>query len=134
MKFLVYLASCVLFLSCSTTHCKDKNSEQKKEVSAAVVAPSALPGSSAGEKLMTKVKIFKADGTLQCNQGKKITIDSMAKELAGIKIYSSESLHDGLMRIQMCGKPTGQNNVFEIDSTDLQKALSLGFKKWIRSE
>ena len=134
MKYLIFLISCSLSLSCSTTQCKDKNSEQKKEASVAVVAPSALPGASAGEKLMTKVKIFKADGTLQCNQGKKIAIDIMAKELAGIKIYSSENLHDGLMRILMCRKQTGQNNVFEIESSDLQKALSLGFKKWIRAE
>lgn len=137
MKRFVYLLSCSLFvglsLSCSTTHCKDKNSEvQKKSESVATAAE--LPTAGAGAKLMTKVKIFKADGTLQCNQGKKIDLDVMAKELSGLQIYSSENLHDGLMRIQMCGKPTGQNNVYEINTSDLPKALSLGFKKWIRSE
>ncbi len=137
MKRLVYLLSCGLFvglsLSCSTTHCKDKNSGSPKKPESVAVS-TQLPTASAGEKLMTKVKIFKADGTLQCDQGKKIGLDVMAKELSGLQIYSSENLHDGLMRIQMCGKPTGQNNVYEINTSDLPKALSLGFKKWIRSE
>jgi hypothetical protein len=81
---------------------------------------------------MSKVKVYKADGTLQCNQGDKISIDTMAKELTGIAIYSKENKHDGLMRIQLCGKPTGNNHVFEIDETNLEKAMSFGFKKWVR--
>ena len=137
MKSLMCLVSSGLFLtlslSCSTTHCKDKASDGQKNTGS-VATSTALPATGAGAKLMTKVKIYKADGTLQCNQGKKIELDVMAKELFGLQIYSSENLHDGLMRIQMCGKPTGQNNVYEINASDLPKALSLGFKKWVRSE
>jgi hypothetical protein len=85
-----------------------------------------------GVDQMNKVKVYKADGTLQCNQGEKMSLETMAKELGGIQIFSSENKHDGLMRIQLCGKPTGNNNVYEIDSVNLDKALTLGFKKWVR--
>lgn len=134
MKYFVFLVSCSLVFSCSTTHCKDqeKKDSTKNSPNAAAVMSPEISSAVAGVKLMTKVKVFKADGTLQCQQGKKIELTTMSKELAGITIYSSENLHDGLMRIQLCGKPTGQNNVYEINESDLPKALSLGFKKWIR--
>ena len=45
---------------------------------------------------------------------------------------SADNRHDGLMRVQMCGQPTGTCNVFEIKASDLDQALKLGFKKWIR--
>lgn len=91
---------------------------------------------TAGEQKMTqtskadRIKIYKADGSLQCGQGKKIPLEEMEKELEGIKIYSKENKNDGLMRIQMCGAPTGYNNVYEIEKTDLEKALKKGFKEW----
>lgn len=77
-----------------------------------------------------KVKVYKADGSLQCGMGKGIPVSEMAKELEGFKIYSSENKSDGMMRIQVCGSPTGQCNVFEIDRTQLDKALSKGFREW----
>lgn len=77
-----------------------------------------------------KVKVFKADGTLQCGQGKKIDISEMQKDLKGIKVYSSENKNDGMMRIQLCGTATGNSNVYEIDRKDLEAALKAGFKEW----
>lgn len=89
--------------------------------------PSELP--TDGTSLL-KVKVYKADGTLQCGMGKKISLETMEKELKGIKVLSRSNMNDGLMRIQVCGAPTGQSNVYEIGQNDLEKALKLGFKQW----
>ncbi len=35
-----------------------------------------------------------------------------------------------MMRIQVCGAPTGNSNVYEIDRKDLEAALKVGFKEW----
>ena len=40
--------------------------------------------------------------------------------------------NDGKMRIQMCGSPTGNVNVYEIDKANLSQALGYGFTEWIR--
>ncbi len=88
--------------------------------------------SSAKKDLTTRVFVYKADGTLQCNQGSKIDIGKMKKELGAIQVFSTETKHDGMMRIQVCGQPTGNSHVFEIDQKDLEAALKLGFKKWVR--
>jgi hypothetical protein len=125
MKICILVSVVFLFFGCSTTSCNEKSQAAKPADVKSVKVIS-------GVKEMSKVKVYKADGTLQCNQGDKISIDTMAKELTGITIYSKENKHDGLMRIQLCGKPTGNNHVFEIDETNLEKALSLGFKTWIR--
>ncbi len=79
-----------------------------------------------------RVKVYKADGTLQCNQGKQISLSEMAKQLSGIQVFSQSNLNDGMMRIQVCGAPTGQCNVFEIPKTELKKAIGLGFKEWLQ--
>jgi hypothetical protein len=127
MKKTIGLLLVTLFtFSCSTTQCKDQPVQPKSNVE------TTAQKTFSGADQMNKVKIFKPDGTLQCNQGQKISMDVMAKELTGIQIFSSDNKHDGLMRIQLCGKPTGNNNVYEISSTDLEQALALGFKKWIR--
>ena len=76
------------------------------------------------------VKVYKADGSLQCGQGKKISISDMQGDLKDIKVYSAENKNDGMMRIQLCGTPTGNANVYEIDRKDLEAALKLGFKEW----
>ena len=80
----------------------------------------------------SRVKVAKPDGSLQCGKGKQISLTEMSKQLAGIQIYSEENLNDGLMRIQVCGAPTGQFNVYEIPQEDLKKATGLGFKQWAK--
>ena len=77
-----------------------------------------------------RVKVFKADGSLQCGQGQKIELDKMQSELKGMKIYSKANKNDGKMRIQLCGAPTGNANIYEIDRDQLENALILGFKEW----
>lgn len=88
--------------------------------------------STAKKDLTQRTFIYKADGSLQCGQGEKIELASMRKELGSIEVYSSENKHDGMMRIQVCGAPTGYSHVFEINKSDLDAALKLGFKKWTR--
>lgn len=77
-----------------------------------------------------RVRVFKPDGSLQCGQGRAIAVEVMAKELAGIKIYSQKRLNDGQMRIQVCGSPTGEANVYEIPKENLEDALKKGFLQW----
>ncbi len=115
-----------LSFSCQSKPCKiEERSTDSAQTSADT--QKALKGTQ-----MNRVKVFKPDGSLQCNQGKKIALDEMAKQLKDISVHSSENKHDGLMRAQMCGRPTGYNNVYEIDLENLDKALKLGFNKWIR--
>lgn len=74
--------------------------------------------------------VFKYDGTKQCGMGKKVSLSKMAKQLEGIQVYSSKEKTDGLMRIQVCGAPTGHANVFEISVKDLAEAQKRGFNPW----
>ena len=77
-----------------------------------------------------RVKVYKPDGSLQCGMGKKTALEEMEKELKGLQVFGRSNQNDGLMRIQVCGAPTGQSNVYEISRSDLGKALKAGFKEW----
>lgn len=88
--------------------------------------------STSRKDLTQRVFVYKPDGSLQCGQGEKIDIAVMKKDLGAIEVYSAQNKHDGMMRIQVCGAPTGYNHVFEINTKDLEAALKLGFKKWLR--
>lgn len=126
MKNIILILTLSFVVGCSTSKCENNFADNKSTEQTA--------SSTTGvQKMIVKVKVYKPDGTLQCNQGEKISLDDMAKELNDIQIFSKDNKHDGLMRIQLCGKPTGNNNIFEIAETDLEKALALGFKKWIRN-
>lgn len=76
------------------------------------------------------IKVYKYDGSKQCESGLAVSPEKMAEELDGIEILKVESLNDGLMRTQFCGNDTGQANVFTIAETDLVEALKKGYKKW----
>jgi hypothetical protein len=119
---------CFVFLAaCSSGPCKIEDRPKDLTQSTEEIKNQINKGS-----LLARVKIYKFDGSLQCNQGKKVSPDDMAKELKDIPIYSRDNKHDGLMRIQLCGKPTGYCNVFEIDAEKLPQAEKLGYKKWVR--
>lgn len=113
--------------ACSSKPCKI---EDRKEGPTNMSAEEK--STSNGKDLTTRVFVYKADGSLQCGMGKKIDALEMKKELGNIQVFSTANKSDGLMRIQLCGHPTGQNNVFEISAKDLEEALKLGFKKWLR--
>ncbi len=117
LKKQVILVLSVVFvvMGCSSTHCRMKEFQALE---------------SQKEKKVKTVKIYRYDGTLQCGMGKRISIDDMQKELKEIPVLSSAHLNDGLMRIQLCGSPTGDANVYEIEETNLEKAKALGFREW----
>lgn len=95
-------------------------------------APSAA--AKTPEAPMTKptdrVRVFKYDGSLQCNQGKAVPLETMRQELKDIEVFASENKPDSLMRIQQCGTPTGRANVYEIAREHLDAAKKLGFQLW----
>lgn len=116
--FLFVIGSTVLFISaCASTNCRLQEAENMKKATEKVPA-------------ISTAKVYKYDGSLQCGMGKSIAPKDMQSELSGIKVLSAINKNDGLMRIQLCGSPTGNANVFEISKDDLDKALALGFREW----
>ncbi len=112
-------------LGCSAQPCKIEERTQQ-------VITGKEKTSSDSKDLTQKIYVYKADGSLQCGQGQKIDPNEMKKEFGTIEVFSADNRHDGLMRIQMCGHPTGTCNVYQIKNSDLDQALKLGFKKWLR--
>lgn len=111
--------------SCSSEPCKIEERAGKQ------MTGQEKPSSTVKD-LSARIFVYKADGSLQCGQGQKIDLNIMKKDLNSIEVFSAENKHDGLMRIQLCGNPTGSCNVYEISAKDLEQALKLGFKKWVR--
>lgn len=77
-----------------------------------------------------RVRVYKPDGSRQCETSKGQAVDIMERELAGIRVYSREKRKDGLMHIQVCGSPTGMVNLFEIDFGNLKQAEERGFRRF----
>ncbi|WII71056.1 hypothetical protein QJS83_11345 [Bdellovibrio sp. 22V] len=121
-KLLVALPFVLILAACTSGNCRSQKPPTKEGATSEVpVAKSAATD---------RVKVYKPDGTLQCGQGKLIPLAEMQKDLKGIQVHSAANKNDGLMRIQVCGSPTGNNNVYEIDRKDLEAALKAGFKEW----
>ena len=131
MKLISVILMGLFVAACSNMNCRDtrerktagtnsaKPAEIKKEIDPMSKTSSA-----------DRVKVYKADGTKQCNQGRKIPVEEMQKQLGDIHVYSAASKHDGLMHVQVCGAATGQANVYEIDRSNLAAAQKAGFKEW----
>ena len=121
LKLGLILVSMVAVLSaCSSANCRQKNAKTG-------AGEVATMGQSAAQD---RVRVYKPDGSLQCGQGRAVPLTEMEKDLNGIKTYSSINKNDGMMRIQVCGSPTGNCNIYEIDRKDLGAALKNGFKEW----
>lgn len=128
-KFIFVCGIVLVMVGCSTGNCRSH--QIAKEQAGPEVQPKEnklLPDPTVTER----VRVFKANGSLQCGQGKSIDPATMAKELKEIQVYKTTVENDGKLRIQMCGAPTGNVNVFEIDKTNLERALGFGFTEWIR--
>lgn len=123
---LIFFVSLILLAACANQVCKIEDRED-------LVVTGNEKVSSADKDLTKRVFIYKADGSLQCGTGEKIDLNTMRKNLGKIEVFSSANKHDGLMRTQVCGAPTGYNNVYEINAQDLETAIKLGFKKWIKN-
>ncbi len=126
LKLVFLSVLCMNLLACSHGNCRAQG--QSSEVTKSTEVHSGVSKVSPAQA--DKVKVYKPDGSLQCGQGKAIPLADMQKELGDIKVYSSFNRNDGLMRIQVCGAPTGHSNVYEIDRKDLEQALKKGFKEW----
>lgn len=128
-KFILVCGVIGSFVGCTTGNCR---SQQVKAEQAGPELPvkdnKLIPESSS----VDRVRVFKDNGSLQCGQGKSIDPATMAKELKDIRVYKTSMENDGKMRIQKCGAPTGNVNIFEIDKSNLNQALSYGFTEWIR--
>ena len=122
-KLLILIPVMFVFGACSHGNCRSQKAPEKTAAAASEVP---VTKSAATDR----VKVYKPDGSLQCGQGKAILVSEMQKELKNIQVYSAVNKNDGLMRIQVCGSPTGNSNVYEIDRKDLEAALKLGFKEW----
>jgi len=123
LKWICFAIVSVSLFGCATGKCLQQ----------AATTPAAAPaagGPVKPESKLDRVKVYKPDGSLQCGQGKAISAQDMQKDLKTIKVYSSATKVDGMMRIQVCGAPTGSSNVYEIDRKDLETAIKLGFKEW----
>lgn len=129
------LAGMVLVSGCSSRPCRqprapelDQTVTQPPPKSVGTVANSTQDASNDNAPL--KVKVYKSDGSRQCERRPGKTVDATERELAGIPVYHREKRSDGLMHIQVCGSPTGVINIFEIDSSNLKQAEERGFKRW----
>jgi len=74
------------------------------------------------------VKVYRSDGSLQC-EGGGITPETMRATLesAGIAVQCAQAGHDGNMHITVCGSPTGNINVFTIEKRQAEGARIIGF-------
>lgn len=117
-KHILYLIWLSVFtVGCANHHCRVK----KEGVDMAEMAEGAK---------IEKILVAKPDGSQQCEATSGIPLDRMAQDLSGIQIYRQFKANDGMMRIQVCGAPTGMYNVYEIDAKNRQKALDVGFEIW----
>lgn len=126
IKFIQIMTLVFVFVGCSSKPCKI---EERKEV----VMSGNEKTSSQIKDLSKRVFVYKNDGSVQCEAGGKTSLDAMKKELGSIAVFSSANKHDGMMRIQVCGAPTGFCNVYEIEEKDLEAALKAGFRKWLNN-
>jgi hypothetical protein len=74
--------------------------------------------------------VGKTDDAKSCGTAKPVTLDQAAADFAAtnIQFFQKKKIHDGKMRIQMCGTDKGDMNGFLISKKDLQRAEALGFK------
>ncbi len=124
MRWFLLVVLTLTFAACSHGNCRGTTGTKDQQKNKEAMVPST------NESLIQRVKVAKPDGSLQCGQGKAVPVKEMQKELKEITVYSSTNKNDGMMRIQVCGAPTGNYNVYEIDRKDLDAALKAGFKEW----
>jgi hypothetical protein len=79
------------------------------------------------------IEVAKYDGSLQCEMGRPVSLEEMAKELraADIAVQAKAKKADGIQHPQMCGASTGTMNVYRISTSDWEKARVLGFVLYI---
>lgn len=121
-------------IACTNSNCKRKTDRQSfdeltKDIPEFQKQKAEKTGLGMGSTVW--ITVYKADGSLQCGQGKPIDIKEMEKDFtkSNIKVRSRVKKNDGLMRIQACGTPTGMINAYEIQKSNIEKAIELGYKE-----
>ncbi len=97
----------------------------------------AVPAHTENGKLGQKPEtlfVGKTDGSKQCGMGDEISLEEMQAQLGSIRVYSAKKGSDGLIRVTLCGAPTGALNLYEINKSDLEAAKSMGFRLWESKE
>ncbi len=117
LKILIGPFLIFLLVGCANQHCRVK----KEGASMAELQK---------EQGLEKILVAKADGSRQCEAASGIPLDIMARDLGAIEIFRQFKQNDGMMRIQVCGAPTGVYNVYEISAANQEKALNVGFEIW----
>ena len=87
---------------------------------------------------MDLVIVYKADGTIQCEEGDPIPVEHHAGELRKLgasKICGQGNVNGPNLTISVCGAPTGRVNTFAIPRQDWQTIVTgivgtLGFRLW----
>jgi hypothetical protein len=133
MVWVVFLSGCVDH-PCHTFRDPEKAnvapSSQRSATTSPIQNNSAVNSpSSEATASVSKVFIYKPDGSKQCSQGKGLSAEEMEKQLSGLNISYRDKRSDGQMHILVCGHPTGMINVYEISLKDFSSAEALGFKK-----
>src|SRR5690606_38560620 len=93
--------------SCASGHCR-KTTVPMKPTGPTTSSSTTEPTQEGTEW------IYKYDGSLQCSQGNETSLEQAAQQLEGIEILAQEKRTDTLMRVQVCGQPTGRANAFKI--------------------
>ena len=120
----------MLFVGCSQVTCRGDVDKPKQSGTISPEKSSSVAPNPAEAPVNARVTVYKADGSLQCGMGEAVALTVMKKELGSIKVFNSYKRSDGMMRIQLCGSPTGNCNFYEIDQKDLTAALAAGFLEW----
>jgi hypothetical protein len=97
-----------------------------------VTALLAWPWSAGAANL----RVYGADGTLQCGSGGEIPLGQMRSEIeqAGVKVISQEKRQLPVAIIAVCGAPSGSVNTYEISDADwrrLRKQAPDRFAVWV---
>jgi hypothetical protein len=120
LKLSLFWLACLTLGACATGQCKRDGTLVQADEETTTITEQQL----ANEIIL----IGKSDQSLQCGYNIGVSISRMAQELENIQILRSEKRHDGLMRIQTCGAPTGMMNVYAIYRKDVKKAVKMGYK------
>jgi hypothetical protein len=120
MKVFCLAVGAFLLIGCASGQCKRDGTP---------VAPDDEAKTISEQELANEIIVIgKNDQSLQCGYNIGMSITQMAQELEGIQILRTEKRHDGLVRLQSCGSPTGMMNVYFIYRKDVKKSVRLGYK------
>lgn len=137
-NFLFVLAATFAVAACASHPCREprqpeldktKATSAGNSASATITTPAADSNSDDGSTAQNRVRVYKPDGSRQCEKRGAQSVEAMERELAGIVVHSREKRKDGLMHIQICGSPSGMINLYEIDASFLKQAEERGFKR-----